>query len=231
MFTNVFSSALKLRIGEQRFQFASPEDLEFALSGKSNPSSARAAEFVRLSDVELVREADRFTQMEQRVSETLGRADTNPQAIEQFLQEIDLALIQDDNDWRALFGSLTRADTGFVEYKKAALDGYRQYLLSGQELLRAIFAERKRKQPGPAKRKPEPHNQPRPRQALSFAIADLLGHEPAKADFNRLPKGEPVCIGFGPNQCLGLRLGKHKFNIVAGVPWLVHVIPGRSRKA
>lgn len=227
---------LKLQIGEQSFQFASPEDLAFALSGKSNPSSDRAAALVRLSDVDLIREADRFTQMEQRVSQALDQADANPESIEQFLRDLDPSLIHGDNDWRGFFWALTRTDTGFVEYKRIALDLYRQYLLSGQELVGAIFAERHQKQPYLAGRnEPESHQEPKPRQSLSFSISELLGHEPAKADYHRLPKGEPVCLGFGPHQCLGLRLGKHKFNLVAGEPWLLidpsgsdsRVAPGR----
>ena len=220
MFSKVFSSALTLQIGEHSFQFKSTQELEFVLTGRTTLSAQRAASIVGLSDSDLIQEADTFRRMESLVAEALAQAAEDPDTVDHFLSELDHSLVEEDNNWRDLLLALSQADSRYAAFKLTAISGYRAYLNAGQELVAAVFAERRQGLPDPSVVNAL-LGEPKARQRLVFSITDILGHEPAKLEFTRLPKAEPVAVDFGVHQSLSLMLAKHKFILVSGEPWLL----------
>lgn len=233
MFSRVFSNALSLQIRDHVFQFRTPRDLEFALSGKTSPSSQRTAAIVRLSDTDLIREVESFKQMEQKVSQALARCHDDPNAADEFLRDLDITLVHEDNEWREFLWALARSDGKVPEFKRVALSKYLQFLESAQALVRAIFAERRRPAGADAAAADAVRaaaNEVRPRQSLAFSIADILGREPARLEFNRLPKGEAIAVEFEPHQSLCVMLAKHRFTLASGDPWLLIDASGNDRQ-
>ena len=220
MFSKVFSSALTLQIGEHSFQFKSTQELEFVLTGRTTLSAQRAASIVGLSDSDLIQEADTFRRMESLVAEALAQAAEDPDTVDHFLSELDHSLVEEDNNWRDLLLALSQADSRYAAFKLTAISGYRTYLNAGQELVAAVFAERRQGLPDPSVVNAL-LGEPKARQRFVFSITDILGHEPAKLEFTRLPKAEPVAVDFGVHQSLSLMLAKHKFILVSGEPWLL----------
>ena len=220
MFSKVFSSALTLQIGGHSLQFKSTQELEFALSGKTSLSARRAASLVGLSDSALVKEADTFRSMAQLLGEALLQAKDAPETVDHFLRELDHTLIDEDNNWREFLFALSRADASYGAFKLTAMAKYRSYVMAGQELAEAVFTERRQGQAEPVV-VGALFAEPKARQRLIFSVGEILGHEPAKLEFTRLPKGEPIAVEFRAHQSLSLLLAKHKYVLVSGEPWLL----------
>lgn len=216
MFRKPGTASLSLAIGRETFSFRSPRDLEFALSGKAGPSTSRAAALVHLADEALLREREHLSRMEQRLAQALAGGDGAADAAGRFLRELDLSLVAEDNDWRAIIYALNALDGSYEGYKRAALAKYLEYLRSGRELITSIYSNR------------------RPRRAARADAADAAGGvrqtlirdpavlaPPAEPGLHRLPKGAAVEVRFEPHGSLDLLLGRHHFLLVAGAPFLL----------
>ena len=116
--------------------------------------------------------------------------------------------------------ALSQADARYGAFKLTAMAKYRTYLMAGQELAEAVFAERRQGQAEPLV-VGALFAEPKARQRLVFSVSEILGHEPAKLEFTRLPKGEPITVDFEAHQSLSLILAKHKYVLVSGEPWLL----------
>ena len=220
MFSKVFSSVLTLQIGEHNHQFKTTQELEFVLSGKTTLSARRAASIVGLSDSDLVRAADAFASMAYLVGQALTQAENAPETVDHFLRELDHSLVEEDNDWRDLLLALSQADARYGAFKLTAMSKYRSYLIAGQELVKAVASERRQGHPE-AMVVGTLLGERRARQRMVFSVSEILGHEPAKLEFSRIPKGEPVTVDFEAHQSLSLMLAKHKFILVSGEPWVL----------
>ena len=232
MFKKSPSAALSLDIAGSTVTFGTPGDLEFALSGKTGPSSARIAALVALSDEALLREADRFGEMHRQVAGALAHSDGNPGPAGDFLRALDASAIADDNDWRDIILALNRLDTRYETYKQAALVKYLEYLVAGREVVNSIYATRRknRERPAPlvgADRRgagfsgPDFRGGASGRQLLVYDIPVLALPDGREKRMNRLPKGEPVEVRIAPHQALDLLLARHPFRLVAGEPFLL----------
>jgi len=215
MFRKPAARPLQLQIGERTLALATPRDLDFALAGRSGPSSGRAGSLMGLSDAALAHEAEQLADMQQRLEQAVaagadGRAG-------RWLRELDLSLVTEDNDWRRLLAALHALDDRHEEYKRVALAKYLEYVASGRELVRRIRAGRQRPAPGEA---------PAPAAAGPVPVRQRLDFDPGPAagedgTLRRLPKGERVEVRFEPHQSLALALSRHRFVLVSGEPWLL----------
>ena len=69
MFRRMPIDVLEISIDGERYEFQSPRDFEFALSGRICVPASKIAALSRLSDNELLREAEAIRAVEQRFAE------------------------------------------------------------------------------------------------------------------------------------------------------------------
>ncbi len=229
MLKRFFSSGVELDLGAGSLKVRTTRELDLALSGKTSLSSLKVTALGGLADDALLREADAYNRMEQRIVRVLSQPPGTGNGLSDFLAELDLSLVTEDNDWRAILRSVKILDGARDDYKRTALLKYMDYLSSGQEFVRTIRSNRRHQHPASNGEDSGAHRTPSdlsPRQALIFDLPDLAGTgdtqgDPEKEEFNRLPKGETLEVEFAAHQSLGLMMARYKFTIVAGSPFLL----------
>ena len=221
MLKRLLARSVRLDIGVTTLELRSAKELELALSGRTGLSSPRIAALGALSDEALRREETALESMEHSIVNALARSARDGD-IDSFLRDLDLSTIADDNGWRGVFAAVGGLDAAHHDYKRTALVKYAAYLASGREFLRAIRSNREGLGIIGGEAGPQDLG---PRQALIFDLDVLLGAEPFDVDagdaFTRLSKGESIDVELTAHQSLSLKLGKHRFTLVAGSPCLL----------
>lgn len=206
---------LTLTVGEESYIFSTPSEFEFALTGRTCVPVNKVAALVDVPDTDLLNEAAAIKQAEQRFSEALSGLLANIEDINQFLKEIDLALISQDNDWRAIISALMPVPASFEHYKKIALVKYMQYLVSRQEIIKVLHEQRK-KQVDVDASGGDGHSEAESKlkeTAIFFSSTFVTRAEDA-TEYGRLPKGETLEISVEPDDPVTLLVAKHKCQIL-----------------
>ena len=214
LFNKSASEALTLTVLDEEYTFNSPRELEFALAGRACLPSSKLASMVELSEDALLREVEAIRAVEQLFADALSGSLENVTSISPFLKEMDLSLISQDHEWRAIVTALNQLSRPFEEYKKVALVKYMQYLNARQEIVKTIYSIRRAMQ-SKAERPADGNGAgAKLKETVIFDIS-ALGEPPSKAalEYSRLPKGETVEILFEPNQIVDLLIAKHRCSI------------------
>ena len=202
MFGRSNAVPLRLALGESVFEFASPEDLGFALSGRAGVPGSRVSSLVEMGDESLRREAEAIRQVEQLFNDALDGSLRDVTSMSPFLKEIDINLISQDHDWRAIITALNALDGSFEDFKKVALVKYVQYLAARRQAVTAIYASRKH-----AKMDVNLSSDSELRETAIFSVTELAGEEARR--FSRVPKGETVDIDLRAEGIVTVLVAKH----------------------
>lgn len=217
MFRRTPIDGLDINIDGDRYVFQSPQDFEFALSGRTSLPAPKIAALSRLSDDELLREAEAIRAVEQRFAEALSGTLEDITSVGPFLRTMEPSIISQDNNWRSIIRALNGVDRMPETYKKIALVKYMQYLTSRQEVVKSLYTNRQSGKTG----EDQPENgsavyRPTARFRETMLInlnvsPELERHE---TSFSRLPKGETVEVDLEGDHPIDLLLAKHQCRIL-----------------
>lgn len=217
MFKRTPIDGLDINIDGDRYVFQSPQDFEFALSGRTSLPAPKIAALSRLSDDELLREAEAIRAVEQRFAEALSGTLEDITSVGPFLRTMEPSIISQDNNWRSIISALNRVDRMPETYKKIALVKYMQYLTSRQEVVKSLYTNRQSGKTGEVR--PEngsavyrPTARFRETMLINLNVSpELERHE---TSFSRLPKGETVEVDLEGDHPIDLLLAKHQCRIL-----------------
>lgn len=222
MLKRLFEKSVELTVGTGQLKFKNLGELEYALRDKTALSSVRVSALGQLSDDALIREAEAYRSMEQRIVDVLSSPDNG---IDQFLSRLELGRISEDHDWRALIGAMRALDETADPYKKATLLKYVAYLAAAQDVIRTIRVNRLGGIDESNERmRAKTNTDLTQRQELVFdlhALAGFVAGPEEENGFARMSKGESVEIPFGEHQSLDLVLARYRFVLVSGSPFLL----------
>jgi hypothetical protein len=206
---------LTLTVGEKSYTFSTPSEFEFALAGRTCVPVSKIAALVDVADTDLLNEAEAIKQAERRFSEALSGLLANIADINQFLKEIDLSLISQDNEWRAIISALMPVPASFEHYKKIALVKYMQYLVSRQGTIKVLH-EHRQKQKNSAASGGNSHSEAESKlkETAIFDVKTFATLAEDATEYGRLPKGETLEISVGPDDPFTLLVAKHKCQIL-----------------
>jgi hypothetical protein len=217
MFSATPTEALSISIDDDHYVFQSPQDFEFALTGRTCLPAAKIAALSRLDDDELLREAEATRAVEQRFAQTLSGAPDDVVSVGPFLEAMGSSTISQDNSWRSIINALNGVDRISESYKRIALAKYMQYLASRQEVVKSLYANRQ----------PRKVCEGRPanclivyRPTVRFRETILIGLNENSdmgrhgMSFSRLPKGETVEVELEEDHAVDLLLAKHQCRIL-----------------
>lgn len=217
MFRRTPIDGLDINIDGDRYVFQSPQDFEFALSGRTSLPAPKIAALSRLSDDELLREAEAIRAVEQRFAEALSGTLEDITSVGPFLRTMEPSIISQDNNWRSIISALNRVDRMPETYKKIALVKYMQYLTSRQEVVKSLYANRQSGKAGEAR----PENgsavyrpTARFRETMLINLNTSPELERHETSFSRLPKGETVEVDLEGDHPIDLLLAKHQCRIL-----------------
>lgn len=194
---------LKLTLGDASYEFASPEDFAFALSGRAGVPGTRVGALVDMNGETLRREAEAIRQVEQVFNDALDGSLRDVTRIGPFLRDMDLSLISQDHGWRTIIGALNSIDEVHEAYKKVALVKYVQYLAARRQAVTAIYALKRGARPDAG-----PDAESKLRETAIFDVTELADHDAHQ--FARMPKGETVEIDLEAEGSITLMLAKHR---------------------
>ncbi len=217
MFRRTPIDGLDINIDGDRYVFQSPQDFEFALSGRTSLPAPKIAALSRLSDDELLREAEAIRAVEQRFAEALSGTLEDITSVGPFLRTMEPSIISQDNNWRSIIRALNGVDRMPETYKKIALVKYMQYLTSRQEVVKSLYTNRQSGKTGEAR----PENGSavyRPTARFRETMLINLNASPElernETSFSRLPKGETVEVDLEGEHPIDLLLAKHQCRIL-----------------
>lgn len=197
---------LKLKLGDSSYEFPSPEEFAFALTGRAGVPGTRVASLVDMNPETLRREAEAIRQVEQVFNDALDGSLRDVTRIGPFLKEMDLNLISQDHDWRAIIGALNAIEDPQEPYKKVALVKYVQYLAARRQTVTAIYSVKRGARPD--------QNGEANSKLRETAIFDLSEFGDRDAElFVRMPKGETVEIDLEAEGSVLVMLAKHPCRI------------------
>lgn len=208
---------LEISIDGERYDFQSPRDFEFALSGRICVPAPKIAALSRLSDNELLREAEAIRAVEQRFAEALSGALEDITTVGPLLKNMEPSIISQDNSWRSIISALNGLDRIPESYKKIALVKYMQYLTSRQEVVKTLYANRRPReaaQDRPAIAEAVYRPTARFRETKLFNLNGVADLERQEISFSRLPKGETVEVNLEEDRAIDLLLAKHQCRIL-----------------
>ncbi|HEY5701008.1 MAG TPA: FHA domain-containing protein [Gammaproteobacteria bacterium] len=208
------TSELSLKVGGKTYLFNDPSELEFALSGRICVPSAKITALVDVRDEDLLDEAAAIKQAERRFADALSGVLADIGGINNVLKEVDLALISQDNEWRAIIASLMAVPAGFEQYKKIALVKYMQYLVSRQEIVKGLYEHRQIHKPSSRESATRNVGEESLKETAIFEMTTFAAPTKEGAEFSRLPKGETLEVELEPNTTFSLRLAKSVCGIV-----------------
>lgn len=217
MFRKTHTDILELSIDGDRYVFQNPRDFEFALAGRTCLPAPKISALSRLTDDELLREAEAVRAVEERFSEALSGALEDITTVGPKLKSMEPSIISQDNAWRSILTALNAADQVSESYKKVALVKYTQYLASRQEVVKCLYANRHQRGADEA----EPENgtavyrpTARFRETMLFDLNEIPDMEHHETSFSRLPKGETVEVDLEQDCAVDLLLAKHPCRIL-----------------
>lgn len=217
MFNRSAREALEIDIEGERFTFQSPRGFEFSLGGRTNLPAGKIAALSRLEDNELLREAEAIRGVEQRFAEALSGTLEDITNVGPLLRSMEASIISQDNGWRSIMSALNACEQPCEPYKKIAMVKYMQYLAARQEVVKHLYANRRRLQAGDTPRRNGMslyRPTPRFKETVIFDINGSGESHPVEIAFSRLPKGETVELALEPEQAVELLLAKHPCSIV-----------------
>jgi hypothetical protein len=217
MFRRTPIDGLDLSIDDERYVFQSPRDFEFALNGRTCLPAPKIAALSRLSDDELLREAEAIRAVEQRFAEALSGTLEDITSVGPFLKNMEPSIISHDNSWRSIIGALNNAEGIPETYKKIALVKYMQYLASRQEVVKSLYANRQPRDAAdarPANGSAVYRPTARFRETMLLNLSAAPEMERHETSFSRLPKGETVELDLEEDRAIDLLLGKHQCRIL-----------------
>ena len=213
MFKKAHKKPITLRIGAIQTSFASSEEFEFALAGRIGLPASRIKLLVSAPSEALKKEVEGIRQMERKLTEAVSVAAGDEGAIGELFKELDLSVISQDNDWRAIINALYGLDSSSDEFRRVGLVKYLQYLAARRDVVQTLYASRQAKQPTSPPPKPVPTTQEF-KETVLLDLTSLVSTAKNRDQFGRLPKGETVDISLATNQSLTVILAKHRFSIV-----------------
>jgi hypothetical protein len=208
---------LEISIDGEPYNFQSPRDFEFALSGRICVPAPKIAALSRLSDNELLREAEAIRAVEQRFAEALSGALEDITTVGPLLKNMEPSIISHDNSWRSIISALNSSDRIPESYKKIALVKYMQYLTSRQEVVKTLYANRRPRdaaQDRPVIAEAVYRPTARFRETMLFNLNGVVDLERQEISFSRLPKGETVEVNLEEDRAIDLLLAKHQCRIL-----------------
>ncbi len=220
-FKRMFRSPLRLEIGDRFLEFWSEEQLEFALSGRTNVPVEKFAVLSKLSVHQLRAESERIKVVERHLGVVLEKSLVEPGETGKLLKDLETTVFSRDHNWRGIFESLNVQSDKYSVFKQVALGKYLQYLRARRNTLECLCRTREMTFPeqhmetDPAFTRAELHTV----KVLKGDDQDRENAEPESlgfCDYVRLPRGESIEIRGLPESGMSLILGGHKFQLRGG---------------
>lgn len=132
---------LELVVGDQIMRFASVQEFEFSLNGRTALPSQKISALMKLSPRELKAEAFTIAELEKRFFSILQRSEDI--TINSAMSKLDPTIFSQDHGWRSIIAELNECGEEYRDFKLAALKKYMQYLASRKTLLMGLYTEKK----------------------------------------------------------------------------------------
>ena len=218
MLKDIFPSSLGLNLEEPTHRKNEASELGAALRSRTEVGSLKVAQLRMLTKHSLEEEAGGLRQTNRVIEAALSKRDSELNPIGGFLERLDLALINKDQDWQVILGCLKRQDASYEEYKQVALLEYCKYLQGRLNLIETLLSSAGKQSDKSGSKGRRPASEDELAETSEFILGDGRVEKLPKRAYRRLPKGDTVTVQLEPQHSLHLSLAKHRFTLVLGEP-------------
>ena len=218
MLNKFFAKPMELVIGEHTIRFQSIDDFEFSLTGRTSVPTKKITEMVKCTTKQLQTEAHTIKDIEKNFVSILARSIEDPSGISRSLKELDSSIFSKDHGWRSIISALNDSGEEFNPFRRVALVKYMQYLSSRQDIIKFLYAEKKKPSAERQDSKDDTMQKEQFKDTLLFDNTIFQQHSDGKKDgveFERMPKGESIVAVLRPKERIIVMLSKHKCEIEA----------------
>jgi len=218
---------MELAIGNQLMRFASVEEFEFSLNGRTSLPANKISDLMKLSPRELKAEAVTIEELEKRFQTLLARSEDS--TISRAMTRLDPTIFSKDNDWRSIISGLNECGEEHREFKLAALRKYLEYLRTRKTVLKDLYRQKQVQAEQNQDQEVKDHTifgsvdklsatanlestMSGPSSDVTQMFQQVRKKEPVT---RRLPRGEPVMIHIKSGENVEISLSKHKFWLTA----------------
>ena len=214
---NIFSSAeITLEIKGRAIKFFSPSDFEFFLAGRTAVPASKIKEMVKYNLEQLKSEARSIKKIEKHFVSIMAKSIEKSDDTDHFFQESDINSFSQDHAWRQIASALNKDNDKTCKLRNIVLVKYLQYLSSRQEVIRCIYAEKKKYENIIRDEQDSQTDKDQPCKETLILDSSLFEDDaPALNDskFCRIPKGERIPIKLKFDESIPIILSKHKCEI------------------
>jgi len=215
---------LELVVGDQIMRFASVQEFEFSLNGRTAVPSQKISALMKLSPRELKAEAFTIAELEKRFFALLQRSEDI--TINTAMSKLDPTIFSADHGWRNIIAELNECGEEYREFKLAALKKYMQYLASRKTLLMGLYTEKKALMEKADEVKDHTMFSRSDKLSATANLESTMSggtasdatqiFQPVRKRTpvtRQLPKGEPLILQVPVGEEIELKLSKHKFRL------------------
>ena len=206
----------------QILTFSTLDDFEFCLDARVEVPARKVAELLKQPLDNLRKEARSIRRVEERFMQVLTAALDDPEALGRSMRSLDRQLFSQDYRWRSIVVALDEVEDEPVEFRRAVLVRYVQYLRSRQQALRQAYKEYKRRENVVSIPEPEEVEESDPpafRETAIFEVGDLPPRDSGPSP-EPLPRGEPINVRV-TDQPIEVLLSHHRFELIKGEPFIL----------
>lgn len=202
---------LQIQVGEQPLNFLTIADFEFALAGRTAVPTAKIQRLLQYSMQELLAEAHTIKEVDQCFIEILSRSIEDEEIINHALLGLDPLIFSQDHGWREIISSLNERGKEYDAYRRVALVKYMQYLAARQDIIKHLYAEKKRFQTNNGDKSAKSESLKDTFILEGMLTASALSE--SNGEFGRLPKCEALRVQLNEGQEMEVLLSRHKYRL------------------
>lgn len=182
------------------------------VEGRTKVPADRVDDFLGWDEPDLDRAVEDVDRILERFAEAVAAASATPEATRNFLRSLDLKLISEDHNWRAIFATIRAQNSWSDEHRRLALKNYLEYLGFRRRLLAFVQEKRASLSQTRAWRFSQ---LPRP-----DATSGPSGEQPPDAPegYYRFPNGVPVDLELPLTRTVNVWLAGSRFLLVGSQP-------------
>jgi hypothetical protein len=185
------------------------------LEGRTKVPAGQVDDFLAWDEQGLEDALLEVSQILRRFADAVADAAEDPTASRDFLRALDLKLISQDHNWRAIFATVRAQSIWSDEHRRLAIKNYLEYLGFRRRLLAFVQEKRASLSQTRAWRFSQ---LPRPEPAAHGATQAVPGGADAPEGYYRFPNGVPVDLALPVSRTVNVWLAGSRVLLVGSQP-------------
>lgn len=204
----IFRKPLVLDTGKGVLTIYSTYDFDFALAGRTNPSTAKVSEFMVSTSNSLKADEEKNTDIVAELTELLVKGIKYPNLILPTLKKFKPDMYTADNNWRPLITTLIDKGDDYIPLIRVALLNYVKYLQSCNQTITTIISSQ-----------PDNKSERNSSDPMVTDVTRSIKSSDYYKGYTRINKNSPFILVCQEIQSVELLMAVHSCQLIVGDVW------------